>query len=72
MTSNEIIIRKRVIPAFYGVIYAFLHVSIMLVMMSMNGYVILAIIAGYTAGFAVFSDTPCVSKKESGCSHGCK
>jgi hypothetical protein len=72
MTSGEIIVKKRVIPAFYAVIYAFLHVSIMLVMMSMNGYVILAIIAGYTAGFAIFSDPPCVSKKESGCAKGCK
>lgn len=62
MTSGEIMVKKRVIPAFYAVIYAFLHVSIMLVMMSMNGYVILAIIAGYTAGFAIFSDPPCVSK----------
>lgn len=67
MTSGEIIVKKRVIPAFYAVIYAFLHVSIMLVMMSMNGYVILAIIAGYTAGFAIFSDPPCASQKETAC-----
>jgi hypothetical protein len=71
MTAREVIIRKRVIPAFYAIIYAFLHVSIMLVMMSVNGYVILAIIAGYTAGFAVFSDPPCASKSENGCAKGC-
>jgi hypothetical protein len=60
-----------VIPAFYGIFYAILHVALMLVMMSMNGYVILAIIAGFTAGFAVFSDPPCKNKSETGCSHGC-
>ncbi len=72
MTTKEILVRKRVIPAIYAIIYAFLHVSIMLVMMSMNGYVILAIIAGYTLGFAVFSDKPCASKNETGCAKGCK
>lgn len=71
LTSREIIIKKRVIPAIYAIIYACLHVAIMLVMMSMNGYVILAIIFGYTIGFAVFSDPPCKSKTEKSCAGGC-
>lgn len=71
LTSREIIVKKKVIPAIYAIIYACLHVAIMLVMMSMNGYVILAIIFGYTIGFAVFSDPPCKSKTESSCAGGC-
>ena len=55
MTKNEMIIKKRVIPFFYSLIYSILHVGIMLVMMTMNCYVILAIIVGYTLGFFLFS-----------------
>lgn len=71
LTSREIIVKKRVIPAIYAIIYACLHVAIMLVMMSMNGYVILSIILGYTIGFAVFSDPPCQAKVEKSCAGGC-
>jgi len=62
LTANEWIVKKRVIPFFYSLIYSFLHVVIMLIMMSMNGYVILAIIMGYTVGFLVFFES-CESKK---------
>lgn len=72
LTTREIIVKKRIIPAIYAIIYACLHVAIMLVMMSMNGYVILAIIFGYTIGFAVFSDPPCKSKSEKSCAGGCE
>lgn len=59
------------IPTLYALFYALFHVAIMLIMMSMNGYVILAIVAGFTVGFAAFSDPPCSSKSEGGCAKGC-
>lgn len=42
----------------------------MIIMMSMNGYVILAIIIGYTAGYGLLSDS-CKLKKGKSCAGGC-
>ncbi len=70
MTSQQLIVKMKIIPIIYALLYAFLHVVIMIIMMSMNGYVILSIIVGYTAGYAVFSDPPCKQKPERTCSKG--
>lgn len=61
MTSQELLVKRWIIPVIYSFIFAFLHVAIMLVMMSMNGWVILSVIVGYTMGFALFNHD---SKKE--------
>ena len=42
----------------------------MIIMMSMNGFVIVAIIIGYTAGYGLLSDS-CKFKKTKSCAHGC-
>jgi hypothetical protein len=42
----------------------------MLIMMSMNAYVIAAIVVGFTSGFALFSDS-CRLKKGKHCAGGC-
>lgn len=58
MTNKEIFVRNSLLPAIQGVFQAFLHVCIMVIMMSMNGWVILAIIVGYIIGFLVFCEIP--------------
>ena len=68
MSSKELILQKKIIPFFYSLIHSFLHVVIMIAMMSMNGYVILAIIIGYTSGFALFYKP--LDKKVKGDCHG--
>jgi hypothetical protein len=70
LTKNEIFLKRWIIPFFYSLIYASLHVIIMIIMMSMNGFVIISIIIGYTAGFGLFSDS-CKFKKAKACAHGC-
>ena len=58
MTNKEIFVRNSLLPAIQGVIQAFLHVCIMVIMMSMNGYVIGAIILGYVFVFLAFCEVP--------------
>jgi uncharacterized membrane protein YjjP (DUF1212 family) len=70
MTTKELFAKKIVIPIIYSLIYSILHVAIMLIMMSMNAYVIAAIVVGFTSGFALFSDS-CRLKKGKHCAGGC-
>lgn len=62
--------KNVVIPIIYYLIYSTLHVAIMLIMMSMNGYVIIAIILGYTFGYLAFNDI-CKNKLQNKCHAGC-
>ena len=63
-------LKNKVIPLVYSLVRSFLHVVIMLIMMSMNGYVIIAIICGYMIGFAIF-DKKCGKKSDDKCRGGC-
>lgn len=42
----------------YYLIFSLLHVFIMLLFMTLNGYVILAIILGYSFGYLAFGEVP--------------
>lgn len=46
----------RLCLSFFYLYYSFMHVLVMLLIMTMNGYVVLSIVLGLTIGYAVFEE----------------
>ncbi len=49
------------------ILYAFLHVVVMVIIMNMNFYVIMFIVIGATLGFLTTSDEYCAKKDDHKC-----
>lgn len=45
---------EHIFGFFYILIYSLLHIATMMLIMTYNGYVVLAVLAGLTLGFAIF------------------
>lgn len=46
----------RLCLSIFYLYYSFMHVLVMLLIMTMNGYVVLSIILGLTIGYAIFEE----------------
>ena len=62
---------KWLIPFVFALSNHTCQVTIMIIMMSMNAYVIMAIILGFTLGYFVFLDKCKLKKGSKKCKGGC-
>jgi hypothetical protein len=51
-------LKHGIIPGVFGFSRAILYISILMILMQLNGFVLIFIILGYTTGFVLFKDTP--------------
>lgn len=54
LSAGETAASRRVLGVLYWVVHSLLQVVVMLLVMTMNGYVMLSVIAGFTLGFVLF------------------
>jgi hypothetical protein len=62
MSENELKIAQKFASIIMYLVYAFLHVIVMVIIMNMNFYVIFFIVIGATLGFMATSQDYCAKK----------
>lgn len=62
MSEGELNIVQKIASVLIYILYAFLHVVVMIIIMNMNFYVIFFIVIGATLGFMATSEDYCAKK----------